>query len=131
MKDDTILKTTFKFDNKTHIFYKYYCGEISIQEINDSWIKMIAANVIPQSRKGFILDYRKASFNIELDEYIKIADFYQKNIKTFKDCKIAIITNNPMDIVIPILVREKDKGYASKPFSTVEAAAEWILETKY
>lgn len=116
----------FIFDSCTNILYKNYFGKINIDDINDSWHYAFENNLIPPTTKGFILDYRKASLDIDSKKYKKIVSFYKKNISVFRDKKIAVITNSSKDIVIPILVEQKDKGYSSKPFSTVEAAIRWI-----
>ena len=116
----------FIFDSSTNILYKNYFGKINMDDIYNSWHYAFENNLIPPNTKGFILDYRKASFDIDSKKYKKIVSFYKKNISFFKDKKIAVITNSSKDIVIPILVEQKDKGYSSKPFSTVEAAIRWI-----
>jgi hypothetical protein len=84
-------------------------------------------NLIPQETVGFVLDYREAFFDISIEEHIKIPLFYTQYLDVFGGKKIAIITDNPKDVVIPVLVQMKDKGYASQPFSTLEAATYWVL----
>ena len=78
--------------------------------------------------KGIVLDYRKANFQVSLDQTTEIADFYKANLEVFGGFKIAIITTEAKDFVIPIMVKSKDEGYTSNGFSTVEAAVDWILE---
>lgn len=60
-------------------------------------------------------------------EYLQIAEFYQRRIDIFIDLKIAIINDNPQDIVIPILVKTQEDGYMSKPFSIFKVAIKWVL----
>ncbi len=120
-----------KFDKKSQILYKYYTGEISIKDITDSWRSMIENDLIPKDTKGFILDYRDARFSIHVknSEHKEIPNFYQQNLNIFQGTKIAIVTENPKDITIPVLVKEMDDGYMSQPFTTIEAAINWILNT--
>jgi hypothetical protein len=124
------MENTFKyfFNEKTKIFYKYYLGNISFDDIQNSWDNIISNNLIPDETVGFIIDYRDATLQMESAEHQKIVTYYQQNIEIFKDKKIAIITEDPKDIVIPTLVRLKDKGYSSKPFSTESAAINWIKQ---
>ncbi|MGO4819132.1 hypothetical protein [Flavobacterium sp. W22_SRS_FP1] len=56
-----------------------------------------------------------------------ISDFYKKHIDVFKNYKIAVVTEGPSDVMIPLLVKAQDQGYKSKAFSTVEAAIKWVL----
>ena len=53
--------------------------------------------------------------------------YYRNNLEVFSNMNIAIIIENPTDIVVPYLVKEEDFSYSSEPFSTVEAAIKWIL----
>lgn len=120
-------KFEYKFNNSLSILFKTYYGPITIEDIESSWVYAFENNIIPKVKKGFILDYRNSNFNIEIEDHILIANFYKKHIDIFGNYKIAILTENPKDIVIPILVEAKDEGYSSRPFSTLEAAIEWIL----
>ena len=120
-------KFDFFFDESTRIFYKYYYGKVSIEDIVSSWRYAIENELIPDEVQGFILDYRQANLDIPVGEYSKIGEFYRDHLNIFGNQKIAIITLNPQDIVIPMLVRTLDNGYSSKPFSTVENAVKWML----
>lgn len=120
-------KFRYEFDIATRILFKYYYGPITIEDIESSWLYAFDHDLIPNDTAGFILDYREANFKIERHESIKIAEFYKKHLAVFGGFKIAIITENPKDIIIPVLVETKDDGYFSKPFTTVEAAEKWVL----
>ncbi len=117
----------YDFDADSGILYKYYFGLITIRDIVSSWKYAFENNLIPINKKGFILDYRNASFDIAIDEHPKIAEFYKSHLDVFGNFKIAVITNEPKDVVIPILVETMDDGYISSPFSTLEGAIEWVL----
>ena len=120
-------KYKYVYDNSTNILYKYYYGSITLEDIFSSWDYAISNNLIPENTRGFILDYRNANFEFNLKEYTKIADYYKNHIEVFGNHKIAIITQNPKDVVVPALVESKDDGYFSKPFYTHEAAIRWVL----
>jgi hypothetical protein len=120
-------KFKYQFNSSLGILFKLYFGRINIDDITSSWEHAFKNNLIPKETKGFILDYRNATFDLEISEHNAIADFYKKHIDIFGGFKIAIITIEPKDLVIPILVEFKDAGYSSKPFSTVEAAIRWVL----
>jgi len=120
-------KFKFVFDDSTGILYKYYYGSITIEDISSSWDYAIAHNLIPKNTKEFILDYRKATFQIKLTEYEMIADYYKQNLDIFRNKKIAIITQTSKDVIIPALVETKDDDYSSAPFYTLSAAINWVL----
>lgn len=127
IEDVDFSKFNFEFDNKTGLLFKYYYGKITIEDIATTWEYAIKNEVIPRETRGFVLDYRAASFNLKEEEHNKISQFYQRHIDVFGNTKIAILTENPKDIVIPILVETKDNGYKSKPFYTLDAAIKWVL----
>jgi hypothetical protein len=120
-------KFKYEFDRSSGILFKYYYGMISVEDIESSWKYAFENNLIPKETKGFILDFQNSNFNIKIDNHTAIADFYKKHLNIFGNKKIAIITQNPRDIVIPILVKKKDEGYQSRPFSTLESAVKWVL----
>lgn len=120
-------KFKYSFDNSTGILYKEYFGIISLKEIYSSWDYAINNNIIPAETIGFILEYQKATFDFEIKLYSKIADYYRDHIEIFQGRKIAIISENPKDVAVMMLIKTKDKEYTSKPFSTLKAAKEWIL----
>ncbi len=117
----------YMFDEATGIMYKYYYGPITIKDINSSWDFAITNNLIPKKTKGFILDYRKASFDIKLSDYRRIAEYYSQHLEIFRDKKIAILTQSVEDVAIPTLVETLDNQYSSQPFYTIEAALQWVL----
>ncbi len=118
----------FELNSELNILYKNYYGPISIENIFSSWEYAFNNEVIPNDVKGFILDFRKSSFDFKTERFIEIVDFYKRNIEIYGGKKVALISTNPSDLVIPILFNSKDKGYSSKSFSTQEAALDWILE---
>lgn len=122
-----IAKFKFEFDSKTGILYKYYYGSTTIDDLISSWDYGFENNLIPATVKGFILDYREASFCFNSSDWEKIPDYYRQHLSIFGNRKIAIITLNPKDIIVPFLVKRYDNGYQSEPFSTTEAAIYWVL----
>jgi hypothetical protein len=120
-------KVKYFFDEESGILYKYHFGNINFDDIRISWDEAIRNNMIPDNVRGFILDYRNATFDMLPNEHMKIVNYYQQNLNTFGGHRIAILTEDPKDLVISVLVELKDRGYASKPFSTEEAAKKWLL----
>ena len=118
----------YELNSELNILYKYYYGPISIEKIFSSWEYAINKDVIPSHIKGFILDFRKSTFDFKIDRILDISNFFKEHIDVFGGTKIGLITLNPNDIVIPILFTTKNKGYTSLAFSTDQAAMDWILE---
>jgi hypothetical protein len=119
----------YEFDSKTGILFKYHTGEVSYKDISDSWDFAKKNNLIPKGIRGIVVDFRDANAKITISDHEKIAHFFNQNLEIFGGLKIAVILPvDPKNIVVPIMVSEKDDGYKSKPFLTYEAAVAWILE---
>ena len=119
--------SSFEFNPRIRILFKYYYGLISVEDIKNSWIDAIAKKQVPDNVRGFVLDYRKAHFDLDPRRHIEISAFYKENLRVFGGKRIAIVCESPNDIVIPILFQTKDFGYESMPFSTMKAAENWVL----
>ncbi len=119
----------YKFEYKERILFKYYFGLISLEFIKNSWLNAMSQNIITSDTLGFVLDYRKASFNFEINKYVELAHFYQEYPNVFGNRRIAFVTERPNDIVYPMLLQIWAKGYETKPFSTIEAAMHWIYNS--
>ena len=126
----TLMKDFYKYElnSDLNILYKYYYGSISLENIFSSWEHAFENKIIPKDIKGFILDFRNSTFDFQADRFLDIANFYKEHIDVFRGTKIGLISVNPNDVVVPILFKTKDKGYTSAPFSTEQAAIDWILE---
>jgi len=85
------------------------------------------ANILRGEIRGFVLDFQEAELNIDKEEVSKIAQFYHSHLDYFKGTKIATISVTPEQVVVSTLVAKKDNGYTSRPFSTIEAAIDWVL----
>ena len=120
-------KVTIQFSPSLGIFFKHYYGIISLEDIRSSWEQIFYTDLIPSETKGFVVDYRNAVMNIPPGQHARIAEYYKEHLEVFNNRKIAVLTENPQNVVISILVESKDEGYQSKPFSTMEAAVRWVL----
>ena len=63
------------------------------------------------------------SFDI-LISYLKKQDYLSK-------IKLAVICDNPRTIIFPTLGERQEQELQIKPFSTMEAAVDWILTGFY
>lgn len=119
---------SYYYDAESGIMYKSYFGEITVEDIESSWAVAFEKSLIPDNTKKFILDYRKAVLNVKSTEHTAISDVYKKYPEIFKDAKIAVISGGPRNTVIAILVHERDEGYQSFPFDSLEDALDWLSE---
>jgi len=114
-------------NTETNIAIKKYRGEISLEDVFDSWLYIIEQNKIPAKTEGVILDYRLASFTLGVNDYKKIISFYSEHQEFFSGLKMAFVSNYPYNIAIAILLARADERFVIRPFTTFKAAIEWLV----
>ena len=118
----------FNYNSNNKIFYKYYYGDIYIEDIVNSWNDIINNNKLPNDFKGIIVELKNGNIKMTIEELIGVSQYYKKNIDVFGNKKIGYITNNPTQTVYSMLVEQKDKDYQTKTFSHLGAAEHWVLQ---
>ncbi len=123
------MTSKFKFENDdaNGIFYKHFYGTITVEDIIKSWDVAIRDHLIPQGTKRFIVNFLNghAAYKAESSELLE--NYYQNHPEIFKGIRIAIVTIIPEDIIVPMLMK-RDRGlFCLAPFSTIEAAVDWVL----
>jgi hypothetical protein len=121
-------KFEYLYDDEIGILYKYYFGEIVLEDISSSWNYAIEQNLIPKGTRRFVVNYKLATFNIRISEYPEIANYFKKNLEVFGGCRIAVVTNINKDFVFPLMVKKLDEGYESSPFAELDDAVNWVME---
>ena len=122
----TQTKINYKYDAATQIFYKYYKGLIDIEDLKSSWLELIDKGLIPSKTKRFLLDYTKATYITTPNSADDILKFYNANKQVFLGAKIALIMQDPDQVVLPILVDQVSSFASFKPFYTANAAIDWL-----
>ena len=118
---------SIKYDlHSESILIRNFVGKVTVLDIINSWEYLRENKLINKKIKGVLnnlcdceLIMNVESFEI-LISYIKQQDF-------MKGIKIAVMTDSPKIIVFPILAEEQQDTLKIKPFSTFEAAVNWIL----
>lgn len=118
----------FKYEYKDSIVFKSYFGLITVNDVKKSWLDAFEKKLFPEKNIGFVLDYRAAHFDIEPGRHIEIPKFYREHPDVFENKRIAVVTEKPEDVVYPMLIRLQDRDYESRPFSTMNAAINWVLK---
>lgn len=109
-----------------HILIRKFHDSIDIQDITDSWDYLIQNNMLNHTHKGVINDIRDADLNMNIYSFNTLLNFLKAN-ELFHELKLAVVCDTPGKIIFPILGDSLNTDLNIKPFSTTEAAAEWIL----
>ena len=119
-------KVEYYYDSVTRIFYKSYFGNITFKDIVGSWEYAIRENLIPAETIGFILDYRGVGLNLEIKDAGSITGFYDQHLDIFANKKIALVMENPDQVISPILAQIKGTRYFPRAFASKGPAVVWV-----
>ncbi len=108
------------------ILIRDFVGEVSVNEIIESWDYIIANKLIKDSTKGIINNLTACDLCMDMDGF-KTLMAYLKKQEYLKGVRLAVICNDPKTIVFPALGESKEPELSIKPFSTEDAALNWVL----
>ncbi|NPA36345.1 MAG: hypothetical protein GXO47_05800 [Chlorobi bacterium] len=101
-------------------------GEGDFKEIYNLWLRLIEEGGLRPDMKGVINDLREAGLLMDVHEIHKLIDLFEENIELFSRIKIAVVVSSYKNIVFPMVGNKISKKIQIKPFSTIEAARNWI-----
>ena len=102
-------------------------GKLTFYDIYDSWLEMVNTGVLNSSLLGIINDFRELELTANINDVNRILELIEENIDTFQNIKIAVVVDSYKNIVFPMMVEKISKIARIKPFSTFEAAEDWML----
>lgn len=123
-----IMKWKYETDLLNGIFYKHFYGSITIDDILQSWMQAIASDLIPKNNKRFIIDLQNGNAPRNVSDREIIDNYYLDHSEIFEGARIAMVTTKPKDFVAPMLMKCEDGIYCSAPFTSMDAAVDWVLD---
>jgi hypothetical protein len=114
----------YQYHSEFILIRKFY-GPIDIKDITDSWDYLIENNILNETHKGVINDIRDAELNMNVHSFEKLINYLKKQ-EIFQRIKLAVVCDTPGKVIFPILGNTMNPDLKIKPFSTIEAAANWI-----
>ena len=102
-------------------------GKVTFDELYVSWKDMITTEKLNASLFGIINDFRELEIDAKISDVNNILKLIDENIDVFKEIKIAVVVDSYKNIVFPMMVEKISKKAQIKPFSTFDAARDWIL----
>ncbi len=118
----------FDFDIKGSVLFKRHFGDVSFDAITEAWDWAFENKIVPEGTNRYLLDYRDALILDIAKSSELIVGYYRLHIDRFKGSKVAIVSTNPKNVALSMLMCRVDDGYTVKPFSTIEMALEWLSE---
>lgn len=110
----------------TSILIRKFIGRTCSSDIINSWEYLLKNNLIDSHIKGIITDLTVCDLNLDLESFEAVL-YYMEKQDCLKKIKCPVISNNPKIIIFPFLAEKQSTELKVKPFSTIEAATNWIL----
>ena len=108
------------------ILIRNFIGKVSLKDIIDSWEYLHVNNLIDNKVKGVINNLSGCELIMDMENFKTLIDYLKKQ-DYIKEIKLAVITDTPKTMIFPFLGEEQERELKIKPFSTMEAAVNWIL----
>jgi len=109
------------------ILCREFSEDASIRDVISSFEEIIDKNMLSDNTCGIITDLRGVKFEINPKIFKRVSGFLKNNPKLY-DYKLAAITDSPKQVVMVILANNVSSRLNAKPFSTYEAAVNWMSE---
>lgn len=113
---------------KGNIFVRRFKEEVVFDDLTSSWEYLIDKNKLDDSVIGVINDLSCCELKLNKTSFKKLLSFLKDNPK-LKNLPLAVYTLDPKNIVFPVMGSE-ETDLKIKPFSTMEAAVDWIIKQK-
>jgi len=107
------------------VIIRRFSGEVCFEDMMESWDKLLTTYTNLTDYKGILTNFLNAEIKHEDRNLNVLVEFLKGYLDQLKDLKIAIVMNTPM-VTNTIIMSQRLKSLQIKPFSTIEAAMEWI-----
>jgi len=111
--------------NKGNIVVRIFKEKMSKKDIEESFNHMIDTGMLDDNSIGLITDISHSLLELDMADLEKMTSFISTN-KLLSRLKIAVVGDSPDKIIFPTLANFK-LGDSLMPFSSIEAAKDWIL----
>ena len=128
MNNTESMNQSIKYIDDSRILVRAIRGKADFEEIYDSWRDLIKDGYFNPPVIGMINDYCGAELMVDISDMKKIKVLLEDYPDIFKSIKIAVVVDSFKNIVFPMIVDKVSKQANVRPFSTFEAARDWILD---
>ena len=107
------------------ILVRTFEGIVSANDILESWRNLDEKKLITPQIKGILNNLENCELTMNMEGFQQIMTFMNQ-IDRLGNLKIAVVSNSPKSIVFPTMAEMQETKFMIKPFSTFEAAIDWI-----
>ena len=107
------------------VIIRRFSGEVCIEDMMESWKKILATYTNMKDYKGILTSFLDAEIKKDDQNLNVLVEFLKDYLDQLKNLKIAVVMDTPM-VTNTIIMGQRVNSLQIKPFSTIEAAMQWI-----
>lgn len=115
-----------KYIDDNSILLRKVRGRAEFSDIYCSWNDMIKNGEISPGIKGIINDFHNAELIMNISDVKKLINLFEENSDIFGGKRIAVVVDSYKNIVFPMVGQKFASKMEVRPFSTYEAAYDWV-----
>ncbi|MEN8202719.1 MAG: STAS/SEC14 domain-containing protein [Bacteroidota bacterium] len=110
---------------KDKVILRLFKGDVYLQDIIDSWDDVFVQFPDLSVYKGVVTDFLEAELHHEDNNMNILIDYLKGYIERMSNMKIAVVMDSP-HVTNTIMIGQKMKHVQIRPFTTRQAAIDWI-----
>ena len=107
------------------VIFRRFSGEVCIDDMIQSWKEIFASYEDLESYKGIVTSFLDAEIESNDNNLNVMVEYLKQYLDRIKGMKVAIVMDTPK-VTNTIIMNQKMKHLHIRPFSSEEAALEWI-----
>ena len=108
------------------VIVRRFKGDVCFEDMIESWKQLLVKYPNLEAYKGILTSFLDADIRGEDGNMNVMVEFLKEHLDKLKDLRIAMVMDTPL-VTNTIIMGERMKSLQIKPFSTEEAALQWIV----
>lgn len=117
------MKSTIEVQDQ--VIFRRFSGEVCIDDMLQSWKEIFADYEDLGAYRGIVTSFLEADIKHDDNNFNVMVEFLKDYVDRITGMKVAIVMDTPM-VTSTIIMNQKMKNMHIRPFTTMDAALEWI-----
>ena len=122
------MEQKLEYINEDKVLVRRVRGKADFDEIYCSWLDVISNYQVKPTTVGIINDFFGAELDMKIPDVKKLISLFESNVEIFGSLKIAVVVDSYKNIVFPMIGNKFSMKVNVRPFSTFEAALNWVMD---
>ena len=109
------------------VLIRRFSGSVNYKDIINAWNLLFKTYDNLENYKGMVHNYLDAEFDPKEDNLNELIDYLKEHLGQLREFKIGVVMDTPL-VTHTIIMSTKASPLQIKPFSSTEAALNWIMQ---